>query len=156
ISMSCADERPDEAMRITCVGTDPAALYLGILLKRKHPSRAVQFAAGRSDAVDPLPATLVCNPLKPQLALRDSEVQALVNAALARSEHVSVSADDHRFQTGVMRYAAIDGTTLRKGLRGLAAAIGCEFVEDDSGRLTDADIVVAADGVGSAARARSR
>jgi hypothetical protein len=62
-------------MKVVCVGADPAALYLGILLKRMDPSDTVRFVETEDDAAS-LPSSIVCNPLKPRLKLADAEVLA--------------------------------------------------------------------------------
>jgi hypothetical protein len=58
-------------MRGVCVGTDPAALYLGILLKRRDRSHAVRFLDTGGDTTSLL-AAIVCNPLKRRLKLAET------------------------------------------------------------------------------------
>jgi len=70
----------EEAMKITCIGTDPAALYLGILLKRRDPSHAIRFVEDPY-AASHEPASLICNPLKPRLKLVDAPVPTREPAA---------------------------------------------------------------------------
>src|SRR4051812_37984351 len=69
------------AMKLTCIGTDPSGLYLGILLKRRDPSHVVRFVDDPYAATHE-PACFTCNPLKPKLRLADAEVQADVDQAL--------------------------------------------------------------------------
>ena len=52
-------------MKVTCVGTDPAALYLGILLRRKDPAHVVRFVETAGPGL-PQPPAIVGNPLKPR------------------------------------------------------------------------------------------
>ena len=63
-------------MKVVCVGADPAALYLGILLKRKDRSHSVSLLSRPSGDTTPPPSSIVCNPLKPRLKLADPEVLA--------------------------------------------------------------------------------
>ena len=59
-------------MKFACIGTDPAALYLGILLKRRDPSHAVRYVEDPYGASHE-PASLVCNPVRLRLKLAEAE-----------------------------------------------------------------------------------
>src|SRR5262249_39318706 len=76
------------AMKVTCVGTDPAGLYLGILLKRRDPSHVVRFVDNGPQAS--APATIICNPLKPRLTLADTETLEAIKPAIVSLDHVSI------------------------------------------------------------------
>src|SRR5207248_223432 len=140
-------------MKVTCVGTDPAALYLGILLKRRDPSHSVRFIeTGESDPAY-LPASIVCNPLKPRLELEDAETREQVAQSLASFEKVAVSTDDKGFENDGFRYATADTAAIADILMRSARALGCEFqrrsVTDEDRR---SDILIAADGANSPLR----
>ena len=113
-------------MKVVCVGADPAALYLGILLKRTDRSHSVCFFETGSDTT-PLPSSIVCNPLKPRLKLIDAEVLAAVNAEIATFDRVEVSAGERRFKTRGLAYAAVRTMSLADTLKGIAASAGCKF-----------------------------
>src|ERR1700730_8250320 len=97
IAVGFWEVRADVHMRITCIGLDPAALYLGIRLKRKSPSHAVRFV-DRAPAPC-VPTSLVCNPLKPRWQLKDAETLAALNQDLVRFDRIVVRAGDQQFQT---------------------------------------------------------
>ena len=137
-------------MKVVCVGADPAALYLGILLKRKDRSHSVRFVETGGDTT-PLPSSIVCNPLKPRLKLADAEVLAAANAEIATFDRVEVSAGERRFKTRGLAYAAVRTASLVDALKRIAANAGCEFdrctPDAIAGELSGADLIVAADRV---------
>jgi hypothetical protein len=140
-------------MKITCVGTDAAALYLGILLKRRDSSNIVRFV--ETGNIDPayLPVSIVCNPLKPRLDLEDSETGHDLAQALATFDKVTVSTNDKTLSISGLRYAAIDPAAVADILRPRALALGCEFVRrsvNDEDRRSD--VLIAGDGANSAMR----
>src|SRR5881392_3767884 len=94
-------------MKVTCVGADPAALYLGILLKRKNPAHAVHFLEAGADVSRILPS-IACNPLRPQFQLQDAEVREEIGKFLAKTESVSVSTPQKDFSAAGFRYAYVD------------------------------------------------
>jgi anthraniloyl-CoA monooxygenase len=138
-------------MKVTCVGTDPAGLYLGILLKRRDPSHTVCFI---DDAPLPsAPATIICNPLKPRLTLADTETFDATKPAIASFDRVSIDADGRTFETRGLKYATVDRTAFVDALKRRAKELGCTFERHP---LTDedrcSDLVVAADGPNSPTR----
>jgi len=138
-------------MKITCVGTDPAGLYLGILLKRRDPSHVVHFI--QPGHATPGPAAIVCNPLKPRLELDDAETLDELNQALACTDKVTVATDDREFATAGLSYGFLDPAVATATLKQRATALGCRFehraVTDDD---RASDLLVAADGPDSATR----
>src|SRR5499426_684235 len=139
-------------MKVTCVGTDPAGLYLGVLLKRRDPSHVVRFI---DDAPLPsAPATIICNPLKPRLALADAETLDAIKPAIVPFDRVSIDADGRTFETKGLKYATVDQTALVDALKQRARGLGCTFerraLTDDDRRC---DLMVAADGSISPTRA---
>src|SRR5262249_30597826 len=132
-------------------------LYLGILLNRRQPSHTVRFI-DCGDIVGPLPATLVCNPVKPRFLLADAEPLALFNRGLVAFDTVVVKANGSEFQTRGLKFASIDPAVLVQGLKRLALGLGCEFVREDAppdpDALTDCDVLVVADGPLSRTRDR--
>src|SRR5262249_15781738 len=143
--------RRETDMKVTCVGTDPAGLYLGILLKRHDPSHVVRFI---DDAPLPsAPATIICNPLKPRLVLTDAETFDAIRPAILSFDRVSIDADGLTFETKGLKYATVDRTALIDALKRRVKELGCTFerrafTEDDR----RSDLVVAADGPNSPTR----
>jgi anthraniloyl-CoA monooxygenase len=142
----------ETAMKVTCIGTDPAGLYLGILLKRRDPSHVVRFIdSGPQPSAQ---ATIICNPLKPRLTLADAETFEAIKPAIASFDRVSIDAEGRTFETKGLRYATIDRTALLQALKQRASELGCIF---DRRALTGddrrADLLVAADGPDSESRA---
>ena len=102
-------------MKVTCVGTDPAGLYLGILLKRRDPSHGVRFI---DDAPLPsAPATIICNPLKPRFVLADAETFEAVKPTMVSFDRVSIDADGRTFETKGLKYATVDRSAIIDALR---------------------------------------
>src|SRR5690348_10110085 len=132
-------------MKVTCVGTDPAGLYLGILLKRRDPSHVVRFVDSGPQAS--APATIICNPLKPRLTLADTETLEAIKPAIVSLDRVSIDVEGRVFETKGLKYATIDRTALVQALKQHAGEVGCIFerrnLTDDDRR---SDLVVTADG----------
>src|SRR5215470_8304763 len=141
-------------MKVTCVGTDPAGLYLGILLKRRDPSHGVRFID--SGPQPSIPASIICNPLKPRLTLADAETLDAIKPAIVSFDRVSIDAEGRTFETKGPKYATIDRTALMQAFKQRASALGCVFdrraLSDDDRR---ADLLVAADGPDSETRTAS-
>src|SRR5262245_4080105 len=135
-------------MNVICVGAEPAALYLGILLKRRDRTHVVRFIETESD--DPSPSsTIVCNPLKRRLNLADAEVAAAANAEVATFDRVEVSTDERQFETKGLPYATVRVAGLIDALKRIANNAGCEFLacapDAIAAELAGADLVVIAD-----------
>jgi len=148
-------------MRVTCIGVDPAGLYLGIRLKRENPSHEVRFIADAEIAAPCLPApgiptSLICNPLRPRWQLKDAQTLAALDQGLVRFDRITVKVGDRQFQTQGMAFASIDSAALLKRLAGLARSLGCEFESrpalPDPAQFQDSDLVVVADGPHSRTR----
>jgi anthraniloyl-CoA monooxygenase len=154
IAVGFWEVRAEVHMRITCIGLDPAGLYLGIRLKRKSPSHAVRFVE-RAPAPC-VPTSLVCNPLKPRWQLKDAETLAALNQDLVRFDRVVVRAGDQQFQTQGMAFASIDSAAGLESLKRLAHGLGCEFEQRvaplDLAQFQDSDLLVVADGPNSPTR----
>ncbi|MCC6888048.1 MAG: bifunctional salicylyl-CoA 5-hydroxylase/oxidoreductase [Hyphomicrobiales bacterium] len=135
----------EDTMKVVCVGAEPAALYLGILLGRSH-AHAVRVIDTGSDRAS-LPASIVCNPLRPRLKLRDADVQAAATAATAAFDRVTISIDGRRFETGGLPHATMDCVALTAALRTIARRNGCDLRDGpvDPAWLAEADLVVIAD-----------
>src|SRR4051794_30771427 len=141
-------------MKVTCVGMDPAGLYLGILLKRRDPTHVVRFVDGAP--LPSAPATIICNPLKPRLTLADSETLDAIKPAIVSFDRVSIDAEGRNFETRGLKYGTIDRTALVQAFKQRASELGCVFERrafSDNDRHSD--LVVAADGPDSETRATS-
>ena len=134
-------------MKVVCIGANPAALYLGILLKRQDLSHSVRFFP-EAARTTPLPSSIVCNPLKRRLKLADAEVIAAANAEVTTFDRVEVDIGDRRFETHGLAYASVRTAGLITSLKRIAAELGCEFLQREAvlEELENADVVVAADG----------
>jgi anthraniloyl-CoA monooxygenase len=142
-------------MKVTCVGTDPAALYLGILLKRKNPAHAIHFLKDDVASIR-IPASIVCNPLKTQLRLEDAEVQDAIAKSLATTEIVNVSSAEKQFSANGFRYGCVELAPAIESLEACARSLGCKFEQrafmDEDRR---SDLVVAGDGTHSPLRGQT-
>jgi anthraniloyl-CoA monooxygenase len=146
-------------MRITCIGVEPAGLYLGIRFKRKNPSHVVRFVESTAAPIMPapcIPTTLVCNPLKPRWQLKDAETLAVLDQALVRFDRITVKVRDQQLQTQGLPFASIDAGVLLASLKGLARGLGCEFEQRSAAvapeQFRESDLVVVADGSHSGTR----
>src|SRR5262245_1943318 len=143
-----------QRMKIACVGTDPAGLYLGVLLKKRDPSHIIRFV----EAAEPIavPSSIICNPLRPRLALAGTETLDAPEPAISAFDKVTIDADGRLFETKGLKYAAVDRWALVRALKQRASALGCEFVQGRGAlrldALSDFDLVVAADGPSSPTR----
>ncbi|MEA2937840.1 MAG: anthraniloyl-CoA monooxygenase, partial [Alphaproteobacteria bacterium] len=144
-------------MKVACVGLDPAGLYLGILLKRRDPAHGVRFIEGVE--ADAGPASILCNPLRPRLALDDAQTLEELDQELAYFDSVAVKTKARAFETKGLRYAAIDRAALIGILKRRAARLGCEFERapgiSSPDQIPDADLIVVADGATSRLRERA-
>jgi anthraniloyl-CoA monooxygenase len=144
-------------MRITCIGTDPAALYLGIRLKRADPSHVIRFIE-TGEPSWALPVALVCNPLKPRLKLDDAETLASLERDVVWFDTVMVEVNGHLLATQGLKFASIDTALAAARLSGIARGLGCEFEpgspEHDCDAVEKADLLVLADGPHGGTRRR--
>ena len=135
-------------MKVVCVGADPAALYLGILLRRQDRAHSVRFVEAESDTMS-LPSSIVCNPLKRRLKLADRDVAAAANAEVASFDRVEVDTGARQFATQGLGYAAVRTAGLIDALKRIATDDGCEFhycaPDAVAAELGGADLVVVAD-----------
>src|SRR5262245_44018015 len=97
-------------MKVTCVGTDPAGLYLGILLKRRNSSHVVRFVESPDAGLGS--AAIIGNPLKPRLKLDDAETFRELEQTIASFDRVAVDVDGRSLQTKGLKYATVDRAAL--------------------------------------------
>ncbi len=135
-------------MKVVCVGADPAALYLGILLRRQDRAHSVRFVEAESDTMS-LPSSIVCNPLKRRLKLADRDVAAAANAEVAGFDRVEVDTGARQFATQGLGYASVRTAGLIDALKRIATDDGCEFhycaPDAIAAELGGADLIVVAD-----------
>src|SRR5262249_35263455 len=131
------DAQKDIAMKVTCIGTDPAGLYLGILLKRRDSSHTVRFVEDPYAATRE-PASFICNPLKSRLTLADAQAQTDVDQAISCVDKVVVETENRTFEIDGLHHGALDPGTLARLFRARAEQLGCTFEE----RHTIADLDV--------------
>jgi anthraniloyl-CoA monooxygenase len=113
-------------MNVDCVGIDPAALYLGILLKRRDRGNGVRFLIPGGETTS-LPSSIVCNPLKRRLKLADAEVAAVANAEVAVFDRVEIDTGKRQFTVQGLPYASVRTTGLIDALTRIATDAGCTF-----------------------------
>ena len=147
-------------MKIAIVGTDPAGLYLAILLKQRktthggtHDVRIIDTGAPDRQASPP---HVLVNPVKPELRLADTGLQAEIMAASKSTRGLRIVRDGESAHTDGQAYAIIPAARLVDILRKHAAALGCQIERGatPANPATLADLVVAADGADSPVRGR--
>lgn len=154
-------------MRIVCLGGGPAGLYFSILMKRADPTHQITLHE-RNKADDTFGWGVVFSAASlDTLAIADPESHAAITAAMQRWDDCAVHFKGRCMRSGGHGYGGIGRHALLAILQQRAAELGVqlEFESqitldgDDhdapqAAQLAAADLIVAADGVHSATRAR--
>ncbi|MEU1054596.1 FAD-dependent monooxygenase [Streptomyces sp. NPDC005876] len=144
-------------MKVVCVGGGPAGLYLAILLKRQDPAHDITVRERNPEGSTYGWGVTYWRPLLDRLRAHDPEsARAVEDASVRWRDGVALVRDltvRHRGDEGF----GIGRHKLLEVLADRARALGVrlEYASEAGGaRLPDTDLVVAADGAGSALRAR--
>ncbi len=142
-------------MKIACVGTDPAGLYLAVLLKSRNPDANITvYDTGLPKRRGAAPHILT-NPVKPELHLENEAIKSRIMAAAIHTRGVSVRRDAELIRSPGQAYTIIEAERLAEILREEATRAGVRFQSGAIDAATVAglgDIVVIADGAASPAR----
>lgn len=153
-------------MRIACLGGGPAGLYFSILMKRADPTHQITVYE-RNKADDTFGWGVVFSAASlDTLAVADPESHAAITAAMRRWDDCVVHFKGRRIRSGGHGYGGIGRHALLAILQRRAAELGVELeferpitLDDNNdapqtAQLAAADLIVAADGIHSAMRAR--
>jgi anthraniloyl-CoA monooxygenase len=143
-------------MRIVCIGGGPAGLYLGILVKLAAPRHQV-VVLERNRADDTFGFGVVFSDATlGHLASADPESHAAITRAFARWDDIEIHAGGEVLRSTGHGFCGIERKTLLLLLQARARELGVELhYEREVRSLADvgpADVIVAADGVGSPIR----
>ena len=145
-------------MRIVCIGGGPAGLYFGLLMKRRHPQHRITVIE-RNRPYDTFGWGVVFSDAMMQAMLAaDPESANEVESAFNHWDDIELIFKGTRQRTIGHGFVGIGRKHLLNILQKRCEALGVELVferEVDSDlELTDADLIVASDGVNSRIRAR--
>ncbi|MGH7572330.1 MAG: bifunctional salicylyl-CoA 5-hydroxylase/oxidoreductase [Gemmatimonadota bacterium] len=147
-------------MRITIVGGGPAGLYLAILLRKADPSHEVTvLERNRPDDTYGFGVVFSDATLE-NLAAADPETFAAIERAFFHWDDIDVHYKGEVLSSTGHGFSGLERRTLLEILTGRCQALGAELRFEtevgDPAELTDADLVVGADGVNSTVRERWR
>ncbi len=147
-------------MNVAIVGAGPAGLYFAILLKHNDPShRVVVYERNRLDDTFGFGVVFSDETLE-NVGEADPETNEAMAAAAARWEEIEVHYRGTVTRSTGHRFSGVERKTLLEILAARARALGVEIcVQAEIRDLTDyslpaADLIVAADGIGSMIRDR--
>ncbi len=142
-------------MKIVCIGGGPAGLYLGILLKlasRKH--QVIVLERNRADDTFGF-GVVFSDATLGHLAAADPDSHAAITRAFARWDDIEVHVGGEVLRSTGHGFCGIERARLLAILTARAAELGVDVRHEhdvtslDDALLAGADVVVAADGVGS-------
>jgi len=145
-------------MRIVCIGGGPAGLYLGLLMKRRHPQHEVRVVE-RNKPYDTFGWGVVFSDAMMQaMRLADPESAVEIESAFNHWDDIELVFKGTRQRTTGHGFIGIGRKHLLNILQRRCESLGVELVfEQDVAsdlEFPDADLIVAADGVNSRIRAR--
>lgn len=143
-------------MKTVCIGGGPAGLYLGILLKLTHPRHQVTvFERNRSDDTFGF-GVVFSDATLGNLAAADPVSHAAVVREFARWDDIEIHVADQVFTSTGHGFCGVERNRflqiLQARARELGVALCFEHAIRSLDQVGDADLIVAADGVGSWAR----
>jgi anthraniloyl-CoA monooxygenase len=145
-------------MRIVCIGGGPAGLYLGLLMKRRHPEHVISVVE-RNKPYDTFGWGVVfSDAMMSAMRLADPESAAEIEDAFNHWDDIELVFKGTRQRTTGHGFIGIGRKHLLNILQRRCEALGVELVferdvESDL-EFPDADLIVACDGVNSRIRAR--
>lgn len=145
-------------MRIVCIGGGPAGLYLGLLMKRRHPEHVVSVVE-RNKPYDTFGWGVVfSDAMMAAMRIADPESATEIEDAFNHWDDIELVFKGTRQRTTGHGFIGIGRKHLLNILQRRCEAIGVELVferdvESDL-EFPDADLIVACDGVNSRIRAR--
>jgi anthraniloyl-CoA monooxygenase len=146
-------------MRIVCVGAGPAGLYFALLMKRMEPSHELIVFERRSPGYAGGWGVTVWEDLLVDLQSTDEVTGLRIGEAAFKWQGLVVDREGERVEYEGGCYAIARATVLDI-LTERATALGVDICFDAdvtcAAELTDADVVVACDGVNSVLRERDR
>ncbi len=143
------------AMRIACIGGGPAGLYVSLLLKRLNPAWTVTVYDR-----NPLGSTFGWGVVFSDATLEnfinvDPETGALIRNSLNHWDDIEVHYRGRAIRSSGHGFCGISRQRLLLLLEDRAAALGVNInheMEVSDEKLTDCDIIIASDGIGSRIR----
>ncbi len=150
-------------MRVAVIGGGPAGLYLALLLKRANPAHVVTVLERNAPADTFGWGVVFSDQTLEALRAADPESYQRIADNFARWDDIDIHFRDTTISSGGHGFCGIARRRLLQILQeraeslGVALRFGCEVTDDarlPALGLGDADLVVAADGVNSALRAK--
>ena len=145
-------------MRIACIGGGPAGLYLAILMKKADPAHDITiYERNRPDDTFGW-GVVFSDATLGNFQLADPESFADITRSFHHWDDCDVFFKGRKITSGGHGYCGIGRQKLLGILQARAAALGvkqvfeAEVADDADPRLSDADLIVAADGVNSLVR----
>jgi len=145
-------------MRIVCIGGGPAGLYLGLLMKRRHPEHVVTVVE-RNKPYDTFGWGVVFSDAMMQ-AMRGADPESAVEIedAFNHWDDIELIFKGTRLRTTGHGFIGIGRKHLLNILQRRCEALGVELIFDrdveSDLEFPDADLIVAADGINSKIRER--
>jgi anthraniloyl-CoA monooxygenase len=145
-------------MRIVCIGGGPAGLYFGLLMKRRHPQHEITVVE-RNKPYDTFGWGVVFSDAMMQaMRVADPDSAAEIEDAFNHWDDIELIFKGTRQRTSGHGFVGIGRKHLLNILQRRCEALGVQLVfEREVGSdldFPDADLIVAADGIGSRIRAR--
>jgi anthraniloyl-CoA monooxygenase len=147
-----------DAMRIVCIGGGPAGLYFAILMKLRDPAhRVTVIERNRPDDTFGWGVVFSDETLR-NLKGGDPVTERRITDSFAHWDDIDIHIHGRTIRSAGHGFCGIERKRLLSILQERAADLGVELVYDrevrDLAEFADADLIVAADGINSAIRAR--
>jgi anthraniloyl-CoA monooxygenase len=144
-------------MRIVCIGGGPAGLYFGLLMKKLDPSHCITVVE-RNRPYDTFGWGVVFSDATMEnMREWDRETADEIEVAFNHWDDIELHFKGHRVRSGGHGFVGIGRKKLLNILQRRCEALGVELVfetEGDEEAYTDADLIVASDGINSRIRTK--